>query len=128
MVTPEINSNDIKRLEERVSKLEHQREQDKKEFHSLDKSLTIFTNEIKNVSEDLKNVVSNFKEAIQNSTNAQEKEINNLKERVELLDKKLQEETIGSDAKKWKEFTKYILFAIIGAIVSLVLSKIGLGG
>ena len=51
----------IKNLEDRVSKLEHYRENDKNQLHKLDTSLQVFINEMKNISEDLKTVVSNFK-------------------------------------------------------------------
>ncbi len=123
----------IKNLEDRVSKLEHYRENDKNQLHKLDTSLQVFINEMKNISEDLKTVVSNFKEAIIRSTNAQEKEIELLKERndklekrVEVLDTKLEQETIGAAAEKWKKVTSYILTALIGAIITFLLAKIGL--
>lgn len=123
----------IKNLEDRVSKLEQYRENDKNQLHKLDTSLQVFINEMKNISEDLKTVVSNFKEAIIRSTNAQEKEIEMLKERndklekrVEVLDTKLEQETVIADAEKWKKVTSYILTALIGAIITFVLAKIGL--
>lgn len=125
--------NDIKKLEERVSKLENYRENDRNQIHQLDTSLQVFINEMKNISEDLKTVVSNFKEAIIRSTNAQEKEIELLKERndklekrVEVLDTKIEQETIGADAEKWKKVTSYIITALIGAVITFVLAKIGL--
>lgn len=125
--------NDIKKLEERVSKLENYRETDRNQIHQLDTSLQVFINEMKNISEDLKTVVSNFKEAIIRSTNAQEKEIELLKERneklekrVEVLDTKLEHETIGADAEKWKKVTSYIVTALVGAIITFAFAKIGL--
>ncbi len=125
--------NDIKKLEERVSKLENYRETDRNQIHQLDTSLQVFINEMKNISEDLKTVVSNFKEAIIRSTNAQEKEIELLKERneklekrVEVLDTKLEQETIGADAEKWKKVTSYIVTALVGAIITFAFAKIGL--
>ena len=125
--------NDIKKLEERVAKLENYRENDRNQIHQLDTSLQVFINEMKNISEDLKTVVSNFKEAIIRSTNVQDKEIQELKsrnekleKRVEVLDTKLEQETVGADAEKWKKITSYILTAIIGAIITFVLAKIGL--
>lgn len=125
--------NDIKKLEERVAKLENYRENDRNQIHQLDTSLQVFINEMKNISEDLKTVVSNFKEAIIRSTNAQEKEIELLKERneklekrVEILDTKLEQETIGADAEKWKKVTSYIVTALVGAIITFAFAKIGL--
>lgn len=129
----EVNAAEIKRLEERVSKLEDQREQDKKQVYELDKSLTLFIEEMKHISNDLKSVVTNFKEAIMRSSSAQEKELAHLKETVDTqgkeikeLSNKLEHETVEKDAKKWNDTVKYIFTAIIGAIVTLVLTLIGL--
>lgn len=129
----EVNAAEIKRLEERVSKLEDQREQDKKQVYELDKSLTLFIEEMKHISNDLKSVVTNFKEAILRSSSAQEKELAHLKETVDTqgkeikdLSNKLEHETVEKDAKKWNDTVTYIFTAIIGAIVTLVLTLIGL--
>ena len=129
----EVNSNEIKRLEKRVALLEEYREKDKNQVYELDKSLSVFINEMKNISEELKTVVSNFKEAIIRSTNAQEKEILALKEKVvenekklEKLDAKVEQETIVANSEKWKKVTSYVLTAIVGAIIACVLAKIGL--
>lgn len=129
----EINANDIKRLEQRVEKLERQRELDKQQVYELDKSLTLFIEEMKHISNDLKSVVTNFKEAILRSSGAQEKELAHLKETVDTqgkeikeLSDKLEHETVEKDANKWNDTVKYIFTAIIGAIVTLVLTMIGL--
>lgn len=129
----EVNAAEIKRLEERVTKLEDQREQDKKQVYELDKSLTLFIEEMKHISNDLKSVVTNFKEAILRSSNAQEKELSHLKETVDIqgkeikeLSDKLEHETVEKDAKKWNDTVKYIFTAIIGAVITLVLTIIGL--
>lgn len=129
----QINANEIKRLKERVSVLEEYREKDKNQIHALDTSLQVFINEMKNISEDLKTVVANFKEAILRSTNAQEKEISNLKEKneklekkVEKLDSKIEQETIVANSEKWKKITSYVVTALIGAIITFILAKIGL--
>ncbi len=129
----EVNASEIKRLEKRISLLEEYREKDKNQLHALDTSLQVFINEMKNISEDLKTVVSNFKEAIMRSTNAQEKEINLLKERneklekkVEKLDSKIEQETVVANSEKWKKITSYVVTAILGAIITFVLAKIGI--
>lgn len=129
----EVNAAEIKRLEERVTKLEDQREQDKKQVYELDKSLTLFIEEMKHISNDLKSVVTNFKEAILRSSSAQEKELSHLKETVDIqgkeikeLSDKLEHETVEKDAKKWNDTVKYIFTAIIGAVITLVLTIIGL--
>lgn len=129
----EVNANEIKRLEKRVALLEEYREKDKNQVFELDKSLSVFINEMKNISEELKTVVSNFKEAIIRSTNAQEKEILALKEKVvenekklEKLDAKVEQETVIANSEKWKKVTSYVLTAVLGAIIAFVLAKIGL--
>lgn len=129
----EVNANDIKKLEKRVTKLEELREKDKSELHTLDTSLQVFISEMKNISDDLKGVVSNFKEAIIRSTNSMEKEIIDLKEKneklekkVEILDVKIEQETVVADANKWKKIVSYVCSTIIGAIVTFILVKIGI--
>lgn len=120
-------------LEERVKSLEEHREKDKEQVHELDKTLGMFTTEMKNITTELKTIVTNFKEAIIRSTNAQEKEVQALREKVlendkkiEKLNTKLENETIGANAEKWKSVSKYVLTALVGAIIAFVLSKLGL--
>lgn len=129
----DINAKEIKRLEERVDKLEQQREKDKEQLFELDKSLSGFIAEMKHISTDLKSVVSNFKEAIMRSTNAQEKELGHLKEtvvaqgqQIKALETKLEHETVEKDAKKWNDTVKQVLTIVISAIVGIVLTMIGL--
>ena len=130
----EVNANEIKRLEKRVTLLEEYREKDKNQVFELDKSLSVFINEMKNISEELKTVVSNFKEAIIRSTNAQEKEILALKEKVvenekklEKLDAKVEQETVIANSERWKKVTSYVLTAVLGAIITFIFAKIGIG-
>lgn len=129
----EVNAAEIKRLEERVTKLEDQREADKKQVYELDKSLTLFIEEMKHISTDLKSVVTNFKEAIMRSTTAQEKElkhsnekITSLEKKVEALEVKLEHETVEADANKWRNTSRQVLYIVLGAIVGVILGIIGL--
>lgn len=129
----EINAREIQRLDERVTALEEHREQDKKQLFELDKSLGIFIEEMKHISSELKNVVSNFKEAVSKSSEAQEKELGHLKEQVveqgkkiEKLDEKLEKETVGKDANKWRDVTKYIITSVIGLVIGLIAMYLGL--
>lgn len=129
----DVNAKEIKRLEERVDKLEQQREKDKEQLFELDKSLSGFIAEMKHISTDLKSVVSNFKEAIMHSTNAQEKELGHLKEtvvaqgqQIKALETKLEHETVEKDAKKWNDTVKQVFTIIISAVVGLILALIGL--
>lgn len=129
----DVNTKEIKLLEERVTKLEQQREKDKEQLFELDKSLNGFILEMKHISEDLKSVVKNFKEAVSRQNVANEKELNNLKEQVKnqgteikALETKLEHETIEKDADNWKNFVKYVLTAILGAGLAIIFAKIGL--
>lgn len=124
---------EIAELKRRVNILEQYREKDKTELHQLDKSLQVFINEMKNISDDLKTVVSNFKEAVIRSTNATQKDINVLKERYDKLEKrlgnldtKLEQETVVANSEKWKKITSYVITAILGAIIPFILAKIGI--
>ena len=125
--------NEIAELKRRVTILEQYREKDKSELHQLDKSLQVFINEMKNISDDLKTVVSNFKEAVVRSTNATQKDLNALKEQYDnlekkfsALDNKVEQETVVADAEKWKKIVSYVGTAVVGAIVAFILAKIGI--
>lgn len=124
---------EIAELKRRVTTLEQFREKDKSELHQLDKSLEVFINEMKNISNDLKTVVSNFKEAVTRATNATQKDLNILKEQYDnlekkftILDDKVEQETVIADAEKWKKIVSYVLTAIVGAIITFILAKIGI--
>ena len=101
---------------------------------NLDKSLSITIEQIKNIAEDLKTTSINFKEAIMRSNTANSKETEVLKEKYtelerkyEKLDAKLEQETVVKDAEKWKKMISYVATAILGAVVTFILAKIGLG-
>lgn len=127
------NAIKIEEIEKRVKVLEDHREKDKIQIHELDKTLGMFTTEMKNITGELKTIVTNFKEAIVRSTDAQHKEVLALKEKVEENDKKieklsvkLESETTGANAEKWKNVSKYVLTALIGGAISFILMKLGL--
>lgn len=129
----EVNAREIQRLDERVTALEEHREQDKKQLFELDKSLGIFIEEMKHISNDLKNVVTNFKEAVSRSSEAQERELGHLKDQVveqgkkiEQLDAKLEKETVEKDANKYRDIVKYVVTSVIGLILGLVAMYLGL--
>lgn len=105
-----------------------------KALSNLDKSLSITIEQIKNIAEDLKTTSINFKEAIMRSNTANSKETEVLKEKYtelerkyEKLDAKLEQETVVKDAEKWKKMISYVATAILGAVVTFILAKIGLG-
>lgn len=129
----EVNANDIRKLDARITKLEAYREKDKTEIHELDTSLRVFITEMKGISNELQSIVTNFKEAIMRSNNAQEKELGHLKEQVveqgkkiEKLDAKVEAETTGADAKKYHEIVKYVITAIIGIVIGFMAVYLGL--
>lgn len=124
----------VTELDRRVTLLEQYREKDKSELHQLDTSLQVFINEMKNISEDLKTIVSNSKEAVMRSTAATEKEISILKEQLSklekqynVLDNKVEQETVVANAEKWKKIVSYVLTAVVGAVITFILAKIGIG-
>ena len=105
-----------------------------KALSNLDKSLSITIEQIKNIAEDLKTTSINFKEAIMRSNTANSKETEVLKEKYtelerkyEKLDAKVEQETVVKDAEKWKKMISYVATAILGAVVTFILAKIGLG-
>lgn len=105
-----------------------------KALNNLDKSLSITIEQIKNIAEDLKTTSINFKEAIMRSNTANSKETEVLKEKYtelerkyEKLDAKVEQETVVKDAEKWKKMISYVATAILGAVVTFILAKIGLG-
>lgn len=129
-----MNNEAIDDLKRRVTILEQYREKDKSELHQLDKSLQGFITEMKHISDDLKTVVSNFKEAVMRATNATQKDVNSLKERYDslekklsILDNKLEQETVIANAEKWKKIVSYVFTAVVGAIITFILAKIGIG-
>lgn len=138
----DINAQKIEQIEKRVNKLEEQREKDRTQVHELDTSLQVFIKEMQNISGELKTIVTNFKEAIIRSNATQEKELMHLKEKVieienktkktdyvvSSIDARLTQETVGANAQKWKDVTKYVITTILGGIIAYLFFKIGLGG
>lgn len=129
----DVNAMQIRQLDERVTALEKHREQDKEQLFELDKSLGIFIEEMKHISNDLKNVVTNFKEAVSRQSANQEKELGHLKEQVvaqgkqiEKLDAKLEKETVEKDASRWRNVVSYIITAVVGAVVTFILIQLGI--
>ena len=44
-----------------------------------------------------------------------------------VLDNKVEQETVVADAEKWKKIVSYVLTAVVGAIITFILAKIGIG-
>lgn len=131
----DTNQTKIENLDKRVSKLENKQDKLEDLINKIDKTLQVSLEQVKNIAEDLKTTSINFKEAIMRSNTANSKETEVLKEKCtelerkyEKLDAKVEQETVVKDAEKWKKITSYVATAILGAIVTFILAKIGLGG
>lgn len=130
----ETNKEKIANLDKRVTKLENKQDKQEDLINKIDKTLQVSLEQVKNIAEDLKTTSINFKEAIMRSSNAQNKEIEDLKakniifeKKLEKIDNKVEQETVVKDAEKWKKITSYIATAILGAVVTFILAKVGLG-
>ena len=120
------NTKKITDLEKKQMSIEHV-------VNSLDKSLTLAVEQIKNIAEDLKTTSVNFKEAVMRSNTANSKETEILKEKYnqlerkyEKLDAKLEQETVMKDAQNWRDSRKQILAWVVAGVLALVASALGI--
>ena len=120
------NTKKIEDIEKKQTTIEHV-------VNSLDKSLTLAVEQIKNIAEDLKTTSVNFKEAVMRSNTANSKETEILKEKYnqlerkyEKLDAKLEQETVMKDAQNWRDSRKQILAWIISGVLLLVAGALGI--
>lgn len=123
----------------RITTLENYREHDIQLINENNKNLAVIVVELKNIADTMKTLTNNWKEAIERS-NARQREkhdsinqkINNLEKNVanlnnkfesdkDMLEKKVDDRTILKDSKNYQkyifEIVKYIIIAILGAIV-----------
>lgn len=120
------NTKKIEDIEKKQTTIEHV-------VNSLDKSLTLAVEQIKNIAEDLKTTSVNFKEAVMRSNTANSKETEILKEKYnqlerkyEKLDAKLEQETVMKDAQNWRDSRKQILAWVVAGVLALVASALGI--
>ena len=120
------NTKKIEDIEKKQTTIEHV-------VNSLDKSLTLAVEQIKNIAEDLKTTSVNFKEAVMrsNTANSKETEIikekyNQLERKYEKLDAKLEQETVMKDAQNWRDSRKQILAWVVAGVLALVASALGI--
>ena len=113
--------------------LKNKQEKNEEVLNSLDKSLSITIEQIKNIAEDLKTTSVNFKEAIMRSNTANSKETEILKEKYaelekkyEKLDTKLEQETIIKDAESWRTSKKQVIAWVIATVLGIVAIFFGL--
>ena len=139
----QVLENKIENLERRVSKLEGYRDNDFKIINQHNENLATIVLELKNVTKSLETITTNWKEAINRSNAKQKEEHENINNRISALEKNvsqltikqetdtinlektLDERTIIKDSKNYQkyifEIVKYIVIAIVGFVVALVL-------
>lgn len=117
----------------RIDALEIRMTNNEEIMKAVDKSLQVTVEKINNIAEDLKQTSINFKEAMMrsNTANSKETEIlkekyNELEKKYEKLDTKIQQETVMKDAKNWRKLFEKIGSTILGAVLALIIAKIGL--
>lgn len=120
------NTKKIEDIEKKQTTIEHV-------VNSLDKSLTLAVEQIKNIAEDLRTTSVNFKEAVMRSNTANSKETEVLKEKYnqlerkyEKLDAKLEQETVLKDAQSWRNSKKQILAWVVAGVLALVAGALGI--
>lgn len=123
----------IYNLEKRVDKLETKEEKMEQVINDIDKTLQVSLEQVKNIAEDLKQTSINFKEAMMRSNTANSKETEILKEKCvelekkyETLNVKIDKETIGRDAKNWRDSKSKIISWVITAVLGIVATALGI--
>jgi len=113
--------------------LKNKQEKSEEVLNSLDKSLSITIEQIKNIAEDLKTTSINFKEAVNRSNNANSKETeilkekyNELEKKYEKLDSKLEQETVLKDAENWRNSKKQIISWCITVALAILATVLGI--
>lgn len=127
----------------RITTLENYREHDIQLINENNKNLAVIVVELKNIADTMKTLTNNWKEAIERSNARQREEhdsinqkINNLEKNVanlnnkfesdkDMLEKKVDDRTILKDSNNYQkyifEIVKYIIIAIVGFVLALVL-------
>lgn len=120
------NTKKIEDIEKKQTTIEHV-------VNSLDKSLTLAVEQIKNIAEDLRITSVNFKEAVMRSNTANSKETEILKEKYnqlerkyEKLDAKLEQETVLKDAQSWRNSKKQIFAWVLAGVLAIVAGALGI--
>ena len=117
----------------RIDEVEHRLDKNEEVLGNIDKSLSVTIEQIKNIAEDLTTTSVNFKEAIMRSNTANSKETELLKEKYNELEKKyeklsskLEQETIGRDAKNWRDSKSKIISWAISIVLAIIAGVLGL--
>lgn len=117
----------------RLDALEKRHAESEVTLNNLDKSLLVMIEQVKTIAEDLKQTSINFKDAVTRSDNAQAKDTENLKEKckeldakIEKVNAKLEQETIGKDAESWRNSKKQIWSWVLNAVLGLIAVALGI--
>ena len=117
----------------RIDELTVRMKKNEEVTNNIDKSLQVTVEQIKNIAEDLKQTSINFKEAMMRSNTANSKETEILKEKYNELEKKyeklsskLEQETIGRDAKNWRDSKSKIISWAISIVLAIIAGVLGL--
>lgn len=139
----EVLKEQVQELERRVSKLETYRESDIKMINEHNTNLATIILKLENITKSLETVTNNFKEAINRSNARNEEERGNINKRISTLERNFEnlntkfesetkslentidERTIFKDSKNYQkyifEIVKYIVIAVVGFVVAMVL-------
>ena len=129
----------VEKCESDINELKNHREHDISLINENNKNLAIIITKLENITKSMETLASNWREAIERSNIRQREEhetintrINNLEKSVinlnnkfesdkDILEKKVDDRTILKDSKNYQkyifEIVKYIIIAILGAIV-----------
>ena len=127
----------------RITTLEKYREHDIQLINENNKNLAVIVVELKNIAETMKTLTNNWREAIERSNARQREEHEQINNKINLLEKNvsslnskqendkekientIDERTILKDSNNYQKYVyeiiKYIIIAILGYVVALVL-------
>lgn len=134
----EINANDIKNLDSRVSKLEKFRESDNKILADNNKNLAVIVEKLEHITSSMETLTNNFKEAMNRSNDRQREREENTNKRITILEKQvskiidkhendasnlekeLNERTIIKNSNSWDKLKWLIIAESIGLVVLII--------
>lgn len=127
-----MQQNDLyKQLQNRVDKLENQRERDLEVINKNNTQLATIVVELKNITKSMNGLAKDWKEAITNSREKQKQDkeqiinrVSKLEENVKSLDDKIDDRTIEKNSEMWEKVKWLVISGILGAIVAVIAANI----
>ena len=123
----------IEALEKQVDNIEGRLSKTEQVVNELDKSLSISMNQIESIAENLRQTSVNFKEAVMRSNTANAKDTEILKDKIkeqdakiEKIQEKLEQETVGKDAENWRSSKKQIWSWVLNAVLGIIAVALGI--